>query len=200
MYITGKLLKGLFRQRGGATAEFLFAVPVLLLLGLGSLQTIFFYDAKTTLNYAVFEAAREGAVSHAQRTDMRNELGVRLSPIFGGDGSASEALQAMAESNIETHNPLFTRIEVLNPTREAFDDFAAQNPGNGKREIPNDNLRFRSRAIGKRSGVSIQDANLLKIKVTYGYELKVPVISTVLPSWGCDRLRRKRCWQDRPTS
>lgn len=182
MYVTSRLLKERFRQSGGATAEFLFAAPVLLLLGLGSLQTIFFYDAKTTLNYAAFEAARVGAVSHAQRPDMRNELGVRLSPIFGGDGSASEALQAMAESNVETHNPLFTRIQVLNPTREAFEDFAAHNPENGKREIPNDNLRFRSRKIGERSGVSIQDANLLKIKVTYGYALKVPVISTVLPA------------------
>jgi RHS repeat-associated protein len=182
MNIAHKIIKTLFRQKGGATAEFLISVPALLLLGLGGLQTLFFYDAKTTLTYATFEAAREGAVSHAQTQSMRNELGVRLSPIFGGDGSATEALESMAESTLEVNNLLFTKIEVLNPTREAFDDFGVNNPANGKRELPNDNLKSRSRAIGAKSGVNIQDANLLKVKVTYGYELKVPVINKILPA------------------
>ena len=182
MNVTRNVLKRLFRQRGGATAEFLFAVPALLLLGLGGLQTLFFYDAKTTLTYATFESARVGAVTHAQRSKIRSELGVRLSPIFGGDGSASGALKAMAESTLEVHNPLFTRIEILNPTQEAFEDFGVKNQSNGKREIPNDNLRSRSRQIGAKSGVTLQDANILKVKVTYGYKLEVPLIRHVLPA------------------
>ena len=182
MNIAHKLIKTLLRQKGGATAEFLISVPALLLLGLGGLQSLFIYDAKTTLTYATFEAAREGAVTHAQTRNMRGELGVRLAPIYGGDGTAGEALESMAESALDAYNPLFTKIEVLNPTREAFDDFGVNNAANGKREIPNDNLKSRSRAVGARSGVNIQDANLLKIKVTYGYKLEVPVINTILPA------------------
>ena len=71
----GKIFKPIFRQVGSASVEFLIAVPVLLLMGLGGMQTILFYDAKTTLNYATFEAAREGAVSNAQTKSMRSELG-----------------------------------------------------------------------------------------------------------------------------
>lgn len=43
-------------------------------------------------------------------------------------------------------------------------------------EIPNSHLRQRhsERAPGAASGVSLQDANLLKIEVTYGYQLSVP--------------------------
>lgn len=182
MNIVGKIFKSMFRQKGGASVEFLVAVPVLLLMGLGGMQTIFFYDAKTTLNYATFEAAREGAVTNAQTKNMRSELGVRLSPIFGGDGSASEAMQAMAESTLEVNNKIFTKIEVLNPTKEAFSDFGVKSDTNGKKEIPNDNLKFRSRKVGETSGVSIQDANILKIKVTYGYKLEVPLIDTILPA------------------
>jgi len=176
-----KIIKSILSQKGGATAEFLISVPILLLMGLGGMQTIFFYDAKTTLSYATFEAAREGAVTHGQTKNMRNELGIRLAPIFGGDGTASEAVQAMAESSLEVNNPLFTKIEVLNPTREAFNDFGVENKASGKKEIPNDNLKFRSRSVGSTSGVNIQDANLLKIKVTYGYKLEVPLINAVLP-------------------
>ena len=182
MDIVEKIFNSMFRQKGGASVEFIVAVPVLLLMGLGGMQTIFFYDAKTTLNYATFEAAREGAVTNAQTKNMRSELGVRLSPIFGGDGTASEAMQAMAESTLEVNNAIFTKIEVLNPTKEAFSDFGVKNNTNGKKEIPNDNLKFRSRKVGDTSGVSIQDANILKIQVTYGYKLNVPLIASILPA------------------
>jgi predicted RNA-binding protein YlqC (UPF0109 family) len=177
-----KKIKSLFRQRGGATAEFLFAAPALLLLGMSGMQALFFYDAKNTLSYAAFEAAREGAVTHAQTGNMRRELAVRLSPIFGGDGSSTEAVESMAEAMVEVHNPLFTKIQVLNPTKEAFDDFGVKNSENNKTEIPNDNLKFRSRQVGSSSGVNIQDANILKVKVTYGYKLEVPIINAILPS------------------
>ena len=39
--------------------------------------------------------------------------------------------------------------------------------------IPNDNLMYRSTV--QRNGVNVQDANLLKIRVTYLYETKMPL-------------------------
>jgi hypothetical protein len=71
------------------------------------------------------------------------------------------------------------KIAIINPTKEAFDDFGENVKVSNKtiKEIPNDHLRFRERAVGKTSAVNIQDANLLKIEVTYGYKMVVPLIN-----------------------
>ncbi|MCU7920592.1 MAG: pilus assembly protein, partial [Candidatus Thiodiazotropha sp. (ex Epidulcina cf. delphinae)] len=165
--------------------ELLVSLPLLLLLGLGGLQTALLYDAKTTLNYATFEAARTGAVSHAQSDAMREELGLRLAPLFGGDGSVRKAMAAITRSSLDVRNKGFTKIEIINPTIEAFDDFGRDlyDPQTDEVRfgIPNGHLRWRSRSIGS-SGVNIQDANLLKIKVTYGYKLRVPLMDRLIPA------------------
>jgi len=72
--------------------------PVLFLLGMGTLQAGLLYHNKTILNYATYEAARVGATRHAQRKPMRKELGIRLAPIIGGDGSLEKAAGAMART------------------------------------------------------------------------------------------------------
>lgn len=50
------------------------------------------------------------------------------------------------------------------------------------RVIPNDNLMYRSSAKKPGSQINIQDANLLKIKVTFGYHLFIPFANTVIIS------------------
>ncbi|PVV21246.1 MAG: hypothetical protein B6D79_14020, partial [gamma proteobacterium symbiont of Ctena orbiculata] len=172
-------------QRGAAMVELLVSLPALLLMGLGSLQTALLFDAKTTINYATFEAARVGAVEHAQSDAMREELGLRLAPLFGGDGSAERAVSAITRSSLDVQDSRFTEIEIINPTIEAFNEFGRDivNPRSGDVHfgIPNSHLRWRSTDVGD-SGVNIQDANLLKIKVTYGYQLKVPLMDRVIPA------------------
>jgi YD repeat-containing protein len=169
------------RMYGAAMAEFVVTLPVLVLLGLGVLQTGLMYNAKNILTYATFEAARKGAVSHAATGPMQGELGLRIAPLFGGDGSPEKALAAIARGTLEAMDPRYTRIEVLNPTAEAFTDFGVENAA-GVTEIPNDALRYRSAEPGASSGVSIQDANLLKIRVTYAYRLTVPLLNRVIPA------------------
>ncbi len=174
-----------FSQRGAAMTELLVSLPALLMMGLGGMQTALLFDAKTTINYATFEAARSGAVSHAQSDAMRQELGLRLGPLFGGDGSAEKAMSAVTLASLDVQDRRFTKIEIINPTIEAFNEFGRQivNPRTGDEHfgIPNSHLRWRSADVGQ-SGVNIQDANLLKIKVTYGYQLKVPLIDRVIPA------------------
>ncbi|MCG7983460.1 MAG: pilus assembly protein [Candidatus Thiodiazotropha lotti] len=166
--------------------EMLVSLPALLLLGLGGWQTALVYDAKTTINYATFEAARVGAVEHAQSSAIRNELGLRLAPLYGGDGSPRKAIAAITRSSLEVRDPRFTKITILNPTVEAFDDFGRDivDPRTNQTHfgIPNSHLRWRDQAVNSNSGVNIQDANLLKIKTTFGYELKVPLMDRVLPA------------------
>lgn len=173
--------KNAIAQRGATLAEFLVVAPVLLAIGGGTLQTGLLYHGKTTLNYAAFEAARAGAVHHARIGPMREELGTRLAPLQGGTGERASALAAIAKSRRAVDDPVtgrFTRIEIRNPTVEAFDGWAVTSVETGRRVIPNSHLRLRDADGGTeiRAGVSLKDANLLRIEVTHGVELKVPFV------------------------
>lgn len=173
--------QSLRRQVGAAMTETLVTLPILLLLGLGSVQGALMVNAKNIVTYATFEAARKGAVNHAQVDPIQEELGLRIAPLMGGDGTPDLAAAAIAQGLLETKNPLFTKVEQLNPTKEAFDDFGVVND-DGITEIPNTFLSIRDREVGATSKVTIQDANLLKIKVTYAYKLTVPLMDRVIPA------------------
>ncbi|MEW8506910.1 MAG: TadE/TadG family type IV pilus assembly protein, partial [Candidatus Thiodiazotropha sp.] len=185
MQIKGFTTRLFKRQKGAAMTELLVSLPALFLMGLGGLQSALLFDAKTTINYATFEAARKGALNHAQSAAMREELGLRLSPLFGGDGSAERAVSAITRASLDVQDSRFTEIEIINPTIEAFDEYGREivdlRTGDVRFGIPNSHLRWRSNRVGN-SGVNIQDANLLKIKVTYGYQLKVPLMDRVIPA------------------
>ncbi|MBT3028542.1 MAG: pilus assembly protein, partial [Candidatus Thiodiazotropha sp. (ex Ctena orbiculata)] len=90
--------------------ELLVSLPALLLMGLGGLQTALLFDAKMVINSATFEAARKGAVTHAQSEPMRRELGLRLAPLFGGDGSAERAISAITRASLDAQDSRFTEI------------------------------------------------------------------------------------------
>lgn len=168
-----------FKVRGSSMVEFVIVAPLLAGIGLGTVQAGLVYHGKTILNYATFEAARTGAVHNAKLGPMRFELGTRLAPIHGGDGSSDKAAEAIADSlaEIALLQDSLTHIEVLNPTREAFNHFKVLSRESGVEVIPNSHLRHQSQAVDPVSGVNLQDANLLKIRVTYGFELKVPLVS-----------------------
>ena len=107
-------------QQGASLVEFSIIGLTMVMIGLFTLQIGLLYHAKTTLNYAVFEAARTGAVNNASISAMRFELGTRLAPLEGGDGSASAAFEAGIKSSLKVIDPLNTRIDILNPTKAAF--------------------------------------------------------------------------------
>ncbi|MFK7732288.1 MAG: polymorphic toxin-type HINT domain-containing protein [Pseudomonadales bacterium] len=170
-------------QRGAAIAELVVVLPALLMLGLGVLESALFYQAKTTVTYATFEAARKGATTHAQKTPMREEFGMRIATIYGGDGSGGKAQGAIVEGQIDAHNPLITTIDIINPNSEAFLEFGVENSKTGQLEIPNTHLRYRDpTVIGSESEVNVQDANLLKIQAEYGYQLRVPLVAQAVTS------------------
>jgi hypothetical protein len=165
---------------GSTVTEFLVVIPAMLLLGLGVIQSLFFYQAKTVANYATFEAARKGAVTHAQPATMLDEFGLRMAAALGGDGSPEKLLEVIKKGREEARDKDITRIDILSPTREAFVDFAVFNADSGKDELPNHHLRYQDRTPGARGKVSIQDANLLTIQTTYGYKLTVPFVNKIV--------------------
>ena len=64
----------------------------------------------------------------------------------------------------------------------AFQDFGRPN-ARRQIELPNDALTYRDPQAGARSGESIQDANLLKVRVTYGAPLIVPLVNRLIVAW-----------------
>lgn len=153
--------------------EAVIALPILLAVILGAIQFGLIYEAKATLNFAALQAARAGAVGHAQPDAIRGGLARGLAPLYSPDSSVEGVAATIARVNALLVQD--ARIRILNPTREAFEDFGEE--VEGVREIPNDRLHARSTSVGALSGVSIQDANLLRVEITYGYELNVPLVN-----------------------
>jgi hypothetical protein len=174
------------KQRGAASLEFWVVCLALLPLILGSFQGVLLYNAKSVLNQATFEAARIGAVQHAQVAPMQAELARRLAGFYGPTGNALSYPQAYAKALTDITTPVTpdqrvgsgTTLRILNPTREAFNDFGEDL--DGRRQIPNHHLKRRDTAVGPTSSVNIQDANLLKLEVTYGYRMTVPIAAPLI--------------------
>jgi len=161
-------------------------------MGLGITQFGLLYHAKTVLNYATFEAARAGATNNAQIEVMRKELGYRLAAVYGGDGSAKTAAMALTRSMVAVNDTSATKIEILNPTEADFLPPAQGGHGVIKSvvdrhentipnvtTIPNSHMRYRADSF--LTNKSIKDANLLKIKVTYGYQMRMPFLDMRVP-------------------
>lgn len=168
------------RQRGSAMVEFAVVGPVLTLLGLASVQYGLMFFNKNHLNHAAFMAARAGSVRQADPDQVRTAFVRALTPIYGGGRNTVELAASFARAQADVGS--FSRIEILNPTRESFDDWSSTELEDkyGKRAIPNAHLTAKDPAqIGPSSGQSIQDANLLKLRVTYGYQPRVPLMGLI---------------------
>jgi hypothetical protein len=87
-------------------------------------------------------------------------------------------LAARARAAVEAAR--FVVVERITPAAADFADHAR--PSTDGTSIPNDALEFRSSAPGRRSGRSIQQANLLRVRVRYCHALVVPLIDRILPA------------------
>lgn len=162
------------KLKGQAMTEYLIILPSLLLLILGVIQLAFIYQAKSTLNYATFMGARQGALKNANLNSVKDGVAAGMTPYFMHTSTAPDMpdlVKARLISAIEIFNPKTASVEILSPSAAAFN---ALNLGGS---IPNDNLMYRT-ATG--DGMSIQDANLLKIRVTYCVKLIVPFVDRII--------------------
>lgn len=170
-------------QAGQSMAEFIIIAPALLFVCFGILQFVLLYQAKSTLDVAVMEAAREGAVNNGSMKAMRAGLARGLAPIYARQANADGVAAALASAQTDAAN--LSGITVLNPTQAAIQDYARPryyaDQAVTYMEIPNDSLMYRdSTATGATSGMNIQDANLLKIHVHYCYDMYVPLVNKVI--------------------
>ncbi|CAB5691604.1 TadE-like protein [Delftia tsuruhatensis] len=174
------------RQRGASLTEFIIVGPIAILLTFVLLQAGLLYMAKLTLNNATFMAARHGSVNGAQASAIKNSLAKGLVPFYQNAFESSDAARlagAYAQALAAVNLGLNVKLSVLSPSDEAFRIYGITRAG--VTTIPNDNLEFRTAAPIRGAGISLRDANVLRIKVTYAYELKVPLMQAIVKRIMC---------------
>jgi hypothetical protein len=174
------------QSHGAALLEFqIVALFALLPLLLGILQMVLLLIASHVLHYAVYQAARAGAVAGADPQVMRRALAQGLIPLHAvtsGEISAGNlvGVVATAYARASVATAAFATLDVVSPSAAAFADFAE--PTEAGAAIRNDDLMHRSLAPGPRSGQTRLQANLLHLRVRYCQPLLVPLVSQLLVS------------------
>ena len=168
-------------QRGASLIEAAIVIPLLLFIFLGVLQTAMVFYAKSNLNYAAHESARAGSVSNASVSAITAGFHKALIPYYGGGRTLQELGDTLAKVTGDAGN-LAVQVEILSPTLESFTDYnspALQTEMKVTEQvIPNaalDELRCPRDVPGcqwdpktNAGGQSLADANLLKLRITYG--------------------------------
>jgi uncharacterized membrane protein (UPF0127 family)/Flp pilus assembly protein TadG len=169
------------RQRGQAAAEFVVILPVLIMLLLGAIQFGLLYQARSLLDHATFLAARAGAMNHGDKGAMQTAFANAMLPLFAHSTDITELATALPRAVLETR--VFASLNTVNPTAAAMKDFGtARLDGSSGKEIPNDTLMYRKPTAGGSSGMSVQDANLLRLRTSYCVRLIVPAVNRLI--WG----------------
>ncbi|MCG8536738.1 MAG: pilus assembly protein [Pseudomonadales bacterium] len=152
---------------GASIIETMLVFPIILFLGFGVVHLGLIFQAQSNLEYAALMAARVGASTSIDIASMQAEVIRRMQASeLGVPGSST---------------PL-VNIQVLNPTQGMFDQCGEQPVDDGDCafvstcEIPNFGLQLRPRGLNC-DGASIQDANLLRIRVNYLYDTKIPFLN-----------------------
>ena len=186
--------------KGAGAVEFLLAVPLVLLLGLGVWQWALVLHARQIIEFAASEAVRAGSLVHATEPSIDGGLALGLSS-FWGDLSPDEARDRLMRASL-TRLAAATRSgwlewRQLSPTHESFADWGesvstalAEGQGPAVLEIPTDNTAWRARnslpasgrggdrsgeTVGAASGQTLLDASILRIELTLGVPLHVPL-------------------------
>ncbi len=169
------------RQRGATLVEAILVLPTLLFTVLAVLQAGFVYYAKSNLNYATFEAARAGSVHNASVASITLAFQRGLLPYYGGGTTQGELAATLKKAAADLGNAAL-RVEILSPTKESFSDFNSPQlqaqlktnqsviPNTALDELlcPRDVPGCKSDPKSNASGQTLLDANLLKLRITYG--------------------------------
>lgn len=165
---------------GAGLVEFVLVAPTLLAMTMAALQYAMVFHAKFNLNYAALEGARAGALAHASPVSIHNALARALTAYYGGGKDLATLTASAARARTDLAGAL--RIEILSPTAASFDDYhseaAARRAGTAQRTIPSSGLSYRPCPQDRpgcnhypahnASGQTLADANLLKLRITWG--------------------------------
>lgn len=169
--------------RGQAMTEYVIVFPVMITLIFACLQFALLYQTKIQLNYAAFESARSGSLNNAQRWALNAGVVRGLAPLHTHRNSRQWLRWARSKVWDELNDGLL-EVQIINPSAESFTHHGTDvDTDDGPiRLIPNDHLMYRDSTPLGTPEQSIQDANLLKIRVLYCAELRVPFVNRMINS------------------
>ncbi|RKH00726.1 TadE/TadG family type IV pilus assembly protein [Corallococcus carmarthensis] len=170
-------------ESGQAAVESALVVPLMVFLILGTLQLTTLHHARLMTEYAAYRAVRTGIVNHGDCETMKSAAYMALVPTLGSPGpgvrgrtdtllNAMDVHEAYTAGGNQNRNRRFpgsdlerVRVEVLNPKRGALGGlFSTYGSHLAGREIDFDDYR----------DATVVEANLLSVRVTYFYELRIP--------------------------
>lgn len=171
------------REYGQAMTEYVIVFPVMIVLIFGTLQFALLWQAKTQLNYAAFESARSGSMNNAKRWALNAGLVRGLAPIHT-HGNSRQWLRWARSKVWDEFEAGMIEIQIINPNEEAFSrhGYWEDTDDGPELTIPNDHLMYRDATPLGTPKQSIQDANLLKIRVLYCAEMHVPFVNRMINS------------------
>lgn len=185
-----------YRQGGFTLIEHIWLWPILVMLTLGTIQLGLLFKARATVNNATFLAAREGSIHHADKSVMLNKFATALAPLYIKKGPNLVELKKRQLEQVVAAKLGKGAIQVISPTPAVFRAFAVKQydlVGRPRKmrekqflQIPNDNLNVRSSVTktvkmgSKHVAINLQDANLLKIRGHWCYELQVPMVNVLI--------------------
>lgn len=176
---------GAFAMRGATLVEMSISMLIFLMVIFAIAEVALMFKAKAVVDMAALAAARAGAVDHARSNPATSQMWfagrTALAPLYMHTTTGTGELGgAILRSQTDLGNMF---IDVLSPTPASFADHGVtptSGPAPRTRYIPNDSLMYRSTRVKAASGQNIQDANILKIRLTYCYEPKMPLSNEFL--------------------
>ncbi|MDX1589783.1 MAG: TadE/TadG family type IV pilus assembly protein [Oleiphilaceae bacterium] len=184
------------QQGGFSLVEHIWLWPLLVMLTLGTVQLSLLFKTRATVNNATFLAAREGSINHADKSLMLQKFAFAMAPLYVKASPNPLKLKKQQRVQVIKANAGYGAIQVISPSPAIFRAFAVKQyslegqPGKLREreflQVPNDNLILRSDTpktvkVGRKQvAINLQDANLLKIRGHWCYELQVPVVNVLI--------------------
>ena len=166
------------RQRGIGMAETIVAVPILWLVIGVSIELAVLFETKSALNHAALQAARAGMVANADPSALVNGLSRGLLPLYSPEPGLAGAAETLAAEDAARRSGFLAHSY---PEPDARGLLGLRR--NRQRHTADTERRTASPQHPggrKQRHQHIQDANLLKLEVTYGAEAKVPGLGALL--------------------
>ncbi|MFT4584509.1 MAG: hypothetical protein ACI8XZ_004273 [Gammaproteobacteria bacterium] len=139
--------------------------------------------SKTQLNYAAFESARSGSLNNARRGALNDGVVRGPAPIHP-HGNSRQWLRWARSKVWDEIDAGRVEVQIIDPTQESFTRHGYfEDTDDGPIQIiPKDHLMYRDSTPSGTPSQSIQDANLLKIRVMYCAERHVPFVNRMINS------------------
>jgi hypothetical protein len=191
------------RQRGASLVEAIVVLPILIFTVLAIMQAAMVYYAKSNVNYAAFEAARSGSIHNASVASIKLAFEKAMIPYYGGGTTEAELAKTLADVVKTDLGSAAVRVEILSPTQESFADYNSPklqaamreselvipNVGLDEMSCPRDVPGCKNDPKTNQSGQTLLDANLLKLRITYGIPNKkqMPMVGPFY-TWALSKL------------